>query len=196
MIYFIIIFAAVALDITAAVIVSVQTGAFSLWYATIGPLFTLLYIFVCMGIVAIFMRVAPSKWWDAKNEFFKIHPGATNFYSKIGIKKWKNKIPDWSASNGFPKGELKSTDPEYLERFIYETCYGEMLHFLSIFVPITALALFDISFWWYVVPLLVLNALLQIPTIFIQRYNRVRLTRFLNAQAKRQENTKKGEPTT
>lgn len=186
MVYFIIIFAVMALDITAAIFASYATGVFSLWYATIAPLFTLLYIFLSMGIAAIFMCVAPQKWWKHTNAFFCEKKWEKNFYNKIGIKKWKEKIPDWSASNGFPKGEMQGREIAYLERFIYETCYGEMLHFISIFVPFSVLALFEISFWWYIIPILITNVLLQIPTIFIQRYNRIRLLSLYNRKLKQQ----------
>ena len=70
------------------------------------------------------------------------------------------------ASGGFSKRNLKSLEPEYIQRFIYETCLGEILHLLTGVLGFTCLALF---------PLLIVNLILHLLPCFIQRYNRYKL---------------------
>ena len=48
------------------------------------------------------------------------------------IRRWKNLLPDGASwLNGFSKGKLQSTEPEYLRTFILETRRGEFSHWLQ-----------------------------------------------------------------
>lgn len=79
------------------------------------------------------------------------------------------------ASGGFSKRNLKSLEPEYIQRFIYETCLGEVLHLLTGVLGFTCLALFPLSQYYFVLPILIVNLILHLLPCFIQRYNRYKL---------------------
>jgi glycosyl-4,4'-diaponeurosporenoate acyltransferase len=53
------------------------------------------------------------------------------------IRRWKKLLPDAGPwMKGFPKGQLKSTDPDYLRSFILETRRGEFSHWIQLVVII------------------------------------------------------------
>jgi glycosyl-4,4'-diaponeurosporenoate acyltransferase len=100
------------------------------------------------------------------------------FYEALGVRRWKDRLPDagpWFAG-GFAKRDLSSRGPDYLRRFLLETCRGEWAHWL-------AMAAAPFFFLWnrpWVGGLMVLYALAgNLPCIIAQRYNRARLARLL-----------------
>ncbi len=55
------------------------------------------------------------------------------FYEALGVRRWKDRLPDagpWFAG-GFAKRDLSSRGPDYLRRFLLETCRGEWAHWLA-----------------------------------------------------------------
>jgi glycosyl-4,4'-diaponeurosporenoate acyltransferase len=101
-----------------------------------------------------------------------------SFYEIVGIRRWKDSLPDagpWFAG-GFSKAGLASRAPDYLQRFIVETCRGEGAHWLAMFPA-------PLFFFWnrpWVGGLMVAYALVgNLPCLIAQRYNRRRLERLL-----------------
>lgn len=101
------------------------------------------------------------------------------FYENLGVKRWKDRLPDagpWFAG-GFSKAGLTSRSREYLERFVIETCRGELAHWLAMLPA-------PLFFFWnrpWVGVLMVAYALAgNLPCVIAQRYNRRRLERLLN----------------
>lgn len=96
----------------------------------------------------------------------------------IMIKRWKGKLPDAAGwfRGGFAKGNLKSTTPDYLERFLCETWRGEVVHWLALFT----LPLFAVwNPWWGVLVNAAVALAVNFPCILTLRYNRARLLRSL-----------------
>ncbi len=94
-------------------------------------------------------------------------------YERLGVKKWKTKVPD--VSRIIKKMTSKTVsghpDKEQMERLVAETCVAETVH--------TALMVFGwgcVFVWQGVggVSVSVLYALGNVPFIIIQRYNRPR----------------------
>lgn len=103
------------------------------------------------------------------------------FYSRVfRVKKWKGLLPDGASisKRGLSKRNLESTDREYLEEFVKDTCRAELIHYLEI-----------LPFWIFglwsppvVIPYMLAYALaVNIPCIISQRYNRPRLTRLIDS---------------
>jgi len=96
-------------------------------------------------------------------------------YDKIGIRRWKDKVPDMSNFlKNLVKKEIKaeSTSADIL-RQIQETCVAEMIHFVLILL---SLAVF--FYWrskWAILFEAIYIFILNLPFILIQRYNRPRL---------------------
>lgn len=119
----------------------------------------------------------PSAWLFRERRWEK--GGRT--YEALLVRSWKDRLPDAGPwfTGGFSKGELSSRSPEFLKRFVLETCRGELAHWLVI--PSAPL-----FFLWnrpWVGGLMVAYAILgNLPCIIVQRYNRIRLTRLLQTQ--------------
>ena len=79
---------------------------------------------------------------------------------------------------GFRKNKLDDPkNPQYIDRFLLETCYGEIGHFSSFFTSYLILLLFPISRIWLAVaiPVATVSALMNIPSFMILRYNSYKL---------------------
>lgn len=97
-------------------------------------------------------------------------------YESLGVKWWKGRLPDAAPwfKGGFAKATLASRSRGYLDRFVIETCRGELAHWL-------AMSTAPLFFLWnrpWVGWIMVVYALAgNLPCIIIQRYNRIRLSR-------------------
>ncbi|MBR0423225.1 MAG: hypothetical protein IJJ04_01080 [Clostridia bacterium] len=134
-------------------------------------LWHLIVLFVCRNIKSKsffspkkFIYV-PKKWEENGNFYVK----------KLKIKKWKDKLPQYVAKDGFSKKNLQSLtklSPEYIERFILETCRAEWNHIMCCMYFVIS---FIINSFYYGIIFSVIPVVANVPFIFIQRYNRIRL---------------------
>lgn len=186
--------------------INILCGGFGLpWHfiviATI--LFTILAILID-GLVALIIRKLPNKWFTGNQKFFDVSKKEMGFYDKIGIKKWKDKVPELGGFTDFHKNKV--ADPhnnEYLERFILEACYGIVIHFVSFF---TSFLVIFLDYKMFIdfsapiglsigLPVAIVNAILIVLPTFILRYNLPRLKTLykFNLRNKKKEETKDGE---
>ena len=107
-----------------------------------------------------------------------------DFYVKnLKIKKWKDLLPQYISKNGFSKKSILlnfARDKNYIERFVLETCRAEWNHFMC---SMYWLILFFINFviknsWAYYFVFSFLSILTNLPYLFIQRFNRIRLKKY------------------
>jgi glycosyl-4,4'-diaponeurosporenoate acyltransferase len=102
-------------------------------------------------------------------------------YEALFVKKWKDHLPDAGPwfKGGFPKSSLSSRSTDFLNRFVLETCRGELSHWTVMWAA-------PLFFLWnrpWVGGLMVAYAVLgNLPCIIVQRYNRIRLARLLQIQ--------------
>jgi len=97
------------------------------------------------------------------------------------IKTWKKLLPDGGNffKGGFAKKKLISSKPEYIEKFIIETCRAELTHWLAI-APFWVFGLWsDVSVIKY---MFIYAVGANMPCILAQRYNRPRLQKLLKRQ--------------
>lgn len=138
------------------------------------------FILIWHAIVWFFCVRADASFFDPSKPIYKIHNWEVenSFYTKkLKIKKWKDKLPQYIAKNGFSKKQLKNIsemEPTYIQKFISETCRGEWDHLMCCaYVPV--------SFWINPLPYAILFSCIvvfcNLPFIAIQRYNRLRLLR-------------------
>ncbi len=176
MLYVVTIFLTIAISEGATLAVHFFTGAISLAYAICAPLFLAVFCGLLLGVVDILIRALPRNLWRFDKKPFVVSKKEVKFYEKLGVKKWKDRaVPELGASAGFSKKNLKSTDAEYLERFLRETCQGEVLHASGAILAFLFLAIFPVRDWYFVWLMLIVNLLLNILPCIIQRYNRYRL---------------------
>ncbi len=137
----------------------------------------------------LLLHIGISKWltgWDVS----RFNPGrwlyrerrweeGGLFYKRVfRVQRWKKWLPDAAPwfKGGLAKKNLPPLSRDSLERFIVETCRGELAHWIS-------MGMAPIFFFWnlpWVGGLMILYALAaNLPCIITQRYNRVRLSHLL-----------------
>jgi glycosyl-4,4'-diaponeurosporenoate acyltransferase len=125
----------------------------------------------------------PNRWpfrlWDWE--------GDASIYQKLfRVKQWKKKLPDGAAlfKKGFRKKRLLTKDRAYLERYLQETCRGELVHWLVLMVS-------PLFFLWnpaYVGFIMIGYALLaNLPCIVVQRYNRPYLQKLIDKESVKEQ---------
>lgn len=130
------------------------------------------------GLTATVCRLLPAKCANADKKMFIVSPREKKFYEKLKIRKWKDKIPEIGQFTGFRKNKI--ADPkslEYLDRFLLEICYGELGHIASVFTSFLLLLFFFITPLWIAIalPVAIVSAFMNLPSLFILRYNSYKL---------------------
>lgn len=130
------------------------------------------------ALVATVCRLLPQKCANHESKVYAVSTEEKKFYEKLKIRKWKDKIPEIGHFTGFRKNKI--ADPkslEYVERFLLEICYGELGHFFSVFFGFLILLLFPITDIWFAIaiPVAVINGIMNLPSLFILRYNSYKL---------------------
>lgn len=130
-------------------------------------------------------RLIPRKFSFDKFPFapFSFEKGG-KLYEKIGIKKWKDKVPDMSKilKTLMPKRVTADGGAKQFSLLAQETCVAELVH-----GALAVLSLGILTFWrdiWAAVFLTVYNVFGNLLFIIIQRYNRPRLIRLASREKK------------
>lgn len=188
MLYFTIISITMLLAMSMTIMQALVFKNISLTYAIIAPLFVFFYVLIVLGIFALLLRIAlPFKMFSFEHKFFGVSKKEIKYYEKFKIKKWKDKVPELGKSAGFSKKNLQSTEPEYLKKFLDETCFGEVLHAIAGVLGFTCLFFFSAKDYYFVLPILIVNLILNLLPCFIQRYNRYRLEILYNFKMRKRE---------
>ncbi len=130
------------------------------------------------GLTATISRLLPAKCANHEKKIFQVFAREKKFYEKLKIRKWKDKVPEIGQFTGFRKNKLENPQSvEYIERFLLEICYGEIGHFFSLFTGFLIVLLSPIKtyFWCVALPVAFINALMNLPSFFILRYNSYKL---------------------
>ncbi len=160
---------------------------YSIKYVILATFIMFLFVFAINTICVCVPRyICPKKSMNPEKKIYKVYKWEAKFYNKIGINKWKDKIPELGCLAGFVKTSVQTTDdPSYLFKFAEETVYAEVMHvssaifgWLILLIPPYDL-MFNITFW-----IALVSCGLNILPIFIQRYNRPRLLRMYYRELK------------
>ena len=151
-------------------------------------LYALMYI-AALGILSHFVGQAlPRSWFSAERFPYRAAEWEKGgkVYEKLGIKRWKDHLPDMSKiMPDMVKKKMSAAKEQGMEVLIEETCVAECVHWALI---VLSLGIF--LFWrspWSVVFWLVYNILGNLPFIIIQRYNRPRLVMLEQRRKRRAE---------
>lgn len=141
-------------------------------------------------IPAILIRLLPKKWFNPDNNIYNVNKKESNFLIKLGIKKWKDKVPELGKLVNFKKDKIYDVNnPKYLEKFLIETCYAETLHILCIVTALVAMFFMPNGCFWNIAfPIAIVYSVYNIPSILIQRFNRPRLKVQLKYLTKKNKN--------
>ncbi len=164
---------------TLAIAATVALVAGESFLSTLGlTALAVVIVLLLDGLTATVCRLLPAKCANAEKKIFIVSQKEKKFYEKIKIRKWKDKIPEIGQFTGFRKNKI--ADPksvEYLDRFLLEICYGELGHVTSVFTSFLLLLCFFISPLWIAIalPVAIVSALMNLPSLFILRYNSYKL---------------------
>ncbi len=140
-----------------------------------------IFLSVLIGVIAVIAedgisallirRLTPKSWFSPERRSFAVSKKERDIYRSLGIKKWKNAIPELGLFTGFSKSELKNTsDKKYLSRFLLEANYGVVIHlangllgFVIMFLPPCS----SPSIW---IPIFCVNFVLSLLPTAILRY--------------------------
>jgi glycosyl-4,4'-diaponeurosporenoate acyltransferase len=126
-------------------------------------------------------RFRPASWLFRARRF---EQGGAIYERLLCVNRWKPRLPDGAAlfRGGFRKKRLAARDGAYLERFVRETCRGELAHWMTLLAP-PVFALWNPGV--AVVAMVVYALVASLPFIIVQRYNRFRLDRLLARRSRR-----------
>lgn len=166
------------------------------WYYYI--LMTLIAVIASLlidGITAFIGRRLPKKWMNPNKRIFIASPSRLKFYEKIGVKKWKDKVPELGGFTSFHKDKLANPwDLEYVERYLLEACYGVVIHYASFFTAYLIILLdvkmyYSQSWIWLTImlPVAIINSILIVLPAFILRYNIPKLKMLYDINKKNRE---------
>ncbi|NCB48803.1 MAG: hypothetical protein EOM55_04235 [Clostridia bacterium] len=134
--------------------------------------------FLIDALCAFMIRQIPERKINEKSRFFKVRKWEKKLFSFLKVKKWKDNIPELGGLlKYFDKSFVQEkAESKYMMKFIKETCYAEIMHVISLFLaPIVLIVLPRNFLLTIVLPVMIVNILLQIPPILVQRLNRPKL---------------------
>lgn len=160
-----------------AVTVGVRVFSLSDGVILFSILFSLLFLLFVDIIVAVIVRILPKKWVNPFNKIYTVHKWESKLYVKLGVRKWKDLIPESGKTlTGFDKRQVENVkDNTYLFKFMEETVYAEVMHLISAILSFFVVFI-NLKLWLIVgLPLAIVNFILQILPVMVQRYNRPKL---------------------
>lgn len=187
MILYLCIIAVAVLCIAAVVALAASTAFFSVlgWTALATVLVMLVDAFTATAC-----RLLPKRVASPEKRIFQVSAKEKKFYEKLKIRKWKDMVPEIGQFTGFRKNKID--DPksvEYLDRFLLEISYGEMGHIVSCVTSYLILLLFPVYSLWLAVaiPVATVSLLMNLPSLFILRYNSYKLRILRKNNIKKQQ---------
>ncbi|BED92404.1 MAG: glycosyl-4,4'-diaponeurosporenoate acyltransferase [Candidatus Paraimprobicoccus trichonymphae] len=138
-----------------------------------------LVLVVLNSISLIFVKTVNNNFFDNSKKIYTVFKWEQRFYSRfLKINFWKDKLPQHIGKNGFSKKNIASLNKNYLKAFVVETCRAEWFHLF--FIISSFFCLFFNKVFWPVVLCMFVN----LPFVFIQRYNRIRISKLIIRKTK------------
>lgn len=140
------------------------------------------------GVFAFIIRRLPEKWFSYDKKIWNVSKAECNFYEKLGIKLWKDKILELGVFTSFSKKTIANPDSkEYMERFILESNYGAIIHIANAIFGFLVIFCFPLKLiLCFGLPISIVNGILSLLPYMILRYNIPRLHRMRNLLEKKE----------
>lgn len=172
MLYLIVILSAMALIILVNVLLNPILYNLDFWHIVLAVVLTTISVIAVSGFVATLVRqVLPEKWFNEMD--IKVSKKEMLFYEKLGIKKWKDLVPELGFFTGFRKNKIanpKSID--YVDRYILEINYGIYVHFIGIFASFLIVFIYPLKYClMFGIPVAFVSVILHLMPLFTLRYN-------------------------
>lgn len=172
MLYLIVILSAMALIILVNVLLNPILYNLYFWYIVLAVVLTTISVIAISGFVATLVRqVLPEKWFNEMD--IKVSKKEMRFYEKLGVKKWKDLVPELGFFTGFRKNKIANPKSiEYVDRYILEINYGIYVHFVSIFASFLIVFIYPLKYsLMFGIPVAIVSVILHLMPLFTLRYN-------------------------
>ena len=172
MLYLIIILSAMTLIILVNVLLNPILYNLYFWYIVLAVVLTTISVIAVSGFVATLVRqVMPEKWFNEMD--IKVSKKEMRFYEKLGVKKWKDLVPELGIFTGFRKNKIANPKSiEYVDRYILEINYGIYVHFVSIFASFLIVFIYPLKYsLMFGIPVAIVSVILHLMPLFTLRYN-------------------------
>lgn len=171
----------------------------TLVYVGVSVLFTAL-AFGLDAVIALAVRRLPEGAVDPFRRIYRVAKWEKKLYRKLGIVAWKDKIPEAGGLLvNFQKSKvLDFHDNAYLLIFMRESVYAEIMHVISALVGLALPALCALPLLWpwavpevrwglrVALPVALVNFVLQVLPVMVQRYVRPQLMRVYERNRERE----------
>lgn len=153
--------------------VNIACGVASPLYAAVAVVFCVVLQIALDALAALAVRLTPDRLYPAESPRYRVRGWEKKLYLKLGVRAWKDHIPDLGGIGGFSKKRLQSPDdPAYIEKYIIECHKGVLTHRLcyplGLLVMLTLPNLCALTIG---LPVAVINLILNaLPTMAL-RYN-------------------------
>ncbi len=171
-------------------VVAMPIFGFELWYIIVAVTVSTIAVIVIDGIFATIVRwIMPEKWFSVDKKYFVPSRKKCQFYEKLGIKKWKDKVLELGGFSSFHKNKLgDASSNEYVRRFIVEANYGIVVHVFCIVFGFLVVFVFPLKYYLcFGIPVAIVNAVLNLLPLWILRYNLPKLHTLYKYNKKRQD---------
>lgn len=160
----------------------------SLLYIILAAVLGAIAVIAIDGVFAFIIRRLPEKWFSYDKKIWNVSKAECNFYEKLGIKLWKDKILELGVFTSFSKKTIANPDSkEYMERFILESNYGAIIHIANAIFGFLVIFCFPLKLvFCFGLPISIVNAILSLLPYIILRYNIPRLHRMRNLLEKKE----------
>lgn len=131
-----------------------------------------------IGLLSAVAGLLPRRWFHADRFPYRMYRWEKNgeIYEKLGVHRWKDKLPDISRFLPWMTKKQLSSAPSaaQAERLLQETCVAELVHYILSLLTFACAAIWP---RWGLLLAVVYILVGHLPYIVIQRYNRPRFAR-------------------
>ena len=194
MLYITIIFIGSIISVLLGIFVSVPKFGINESWVYLLVIISLATLVIIDAVCALFVRYClPKKVFNPFLKVYNVGKFERKFYEKIGIRKWKDRIPEaGQLFANFSKTEIADmTNNVYVHKFMSETIYAEIMHWLSALFSFL-IVFIDLRLALTVgLPLVIGNVILNLMPVLVQRYNRPKLMVLYKRNERTQKQTEK-----
>ena len=150
---------------------------FPLWLNIVGVVVSTIAVIAIDGGLAAIAHKFQNKI-NPFSKYFNVSKKEKRRLEKIGVRKFKDFLPDLGFLAKFPKGEVaQPKNKDYVYLYIMESCSGEIGHLLGTVLGFLIIFLFPLKYvLCFGVPVGIVNFVLSLLPVFSLRYNRYKLT--------------------
>lgn len=120
---------------------------------------------------------------DYKRRWFREKKWEKSLYKRLGVKKWKNKMPTYEP-------DMFDTSKHSLDKIARSMCHAELVHeicFVLSFVPIFFIPMFGAPAAFIITS--IVSACVELAFVIMQRYNRPRILKIYERRSRWRKKT-------